>query len=832
MTGHAIKFEPVMRYRLQAMGSVSQIRLLLRRLRDSPGFTVISVFTLAIGIAANIAIFTVVNAVLLRPLPVPDSDRLVILRHAAPALAQLEELPMSDALYFLYVNESRTLDGVALFTGSQASFTGPENPQRVTSAFVTPSFFDVLRTPPRVGRAFTDDDEHVVVLSDGLWRARFGANPDVIGRVVEIAGERTEVVGVMPPRFSFPRPGTQLWQPVQLDEDDVNLGNFSIQGLARLGDDYSLEQAEAELGGMASNLVELFPDEGAATILANAGFTPLILPVREFVVGDIEATLWILLGAVGFLLLIACANVANLFLVRSEARYREVSIRFALGESRRRLVGSILCESVMLGLAGGVVALPLALVAVRLLVSFGPEDLPRLHEVSVDGYVLVFGLTLSSLAGLLFGLLPALRAGVVTASSSLTEGARGASVGRERHLTQRALVVTQVALALTLLIGSGLAVRSFQRIASVDPGFDPRNVLTFQVALHERDYETAESRLNFHRLLVTHLAGLPGAQKVAAASSTPLSGSMGGSGYAIEDHPQDRGAVPPVFMLKQVSPGYFDAMGIELLEGRDLERLDEERQAPVVIVSRAVARAQWPGESALGKGIRRGDRPDDEGEQWTRVVGVVDDVHEVALHLDPPAMVYYPLARGVGDSRQVPLTMSYIARSRETALLVGQIRDAVGTLDPNLPVSDIATMETIVARTRTERAFVLFLLIIAAGFALVLAGVGLYGVISYMVAQRRHEIAIRMAIGAQVSDIRRMVLREASWMALVGTTLGIGSALVLTRRLQALLFETSPVDPVVFVWMSTVLVGVCLLASWLPARRAARIEPATALRFE
>ncbi|MEE8128712.1 MAG: ABC transporter permease [Vicinamibacterales bacterium] len=819
------------------MAFATQCRILLRRLLSRPGFAIISVLTLAIGIAANIAIFTVVNAVLLRPLPVPDSDRLVILRHSAPALVQLEELPMSDALYFLYANESRTLDGVALFTDRQASFTGSENPQRVASAFVTASFFDVLRTPPRVGRAFRVEDERpdsarVVVLSDDLWRTRFGADPDVIGRIVEIAGEPTEVVGVMPPKFAFPRPETQLWQPVELDEEDVNLGRFGVQGLARLEDDYSLEQVEAELGAMASNLEELFPDEGAAPVLVNAGFTPMITPVREFVVGDIQATLWILLGAVGFLLLIACANVANLFLARSEARRPEVSIRLALGENRSRLVGSILFESLVLGLAAGVVALPLALLGVQLLVRFGPQDLPRLQEISVDGYVLVFGLALSSAAGLLFGLLPACRAGAVTASSGLIEGARGASAGRARHLTRRVLVVAQVALALTLLIGSGLAVRSFQRLASVDPGFDSSEVLTFRLSLPERNYETAGTRLNFHRQMVDRLAGVPGVLKVAAASTTPLGGSLGGSGHSLEDHPQADGEVPPVFMMKQISPGYFDAMGIELVEGRDVERLDEERQAPVVIVSRSVARAFWPGMSALGKGIRQGGRPDEEGEEWSRVVGVADDVHEIALHINPPQLVYYPLARGPEDDRQVPLAMSYVVRAEETDLIVGLVRDVVRALDPNLPISDVVTLETLVAQARTERAFVMVLLIIAAALALVLGSVGLYGVISYMVAQRRHEIAIRMAIGAQMTDIHRMVLVEAGWMALLGTALGIGSALLLTRRLQALLFETSPLDPVVFIAVSTLLVGVCLFASWLPAHRAARIDPATALRFE
>ncbi len=814
----------------------SQIPILSRRFAATPGFTVISLVTVAIGVGATIAIFTIVNAVLLRPLPIPDSDRLVMLTHTAPGLVQLDELPMSDALYFLYANESRTLDGVVLIRDGQLSFTGPENPQRVLAADVTASFFDVMRTPPRMGRTFTAEDQRegsapVIMLSDGLWNTRFGADPGVVGRTVEVDGASAEVVGVMPPIFAFPRPETELWRPLRLNEEEVQLGRFGFFGLARIADGYTLEQVQAELGAMLSNLVEVFPDQRAAPVLANAGFRPLIKPAREFVVGDIQTALWILLGAVGFLLLIACANVANLLLARSEARHREIAIRFALGESRAQLAGSILLESLVLGVSGGFVALPLALLAVRLLVRFGPQELPRLNEISVDGSVMVFGLAVSIMAGLLLGLLPALRAGAI-AAFRLAEGSRGASGGRERHLIRRVLVVAQIALALTLSIGSGLAVRSFQRLASVDPGFDAVEVLTFRLSLPERDYGAPGSRLNFHREMVDRLGGLPGVIGVAAASNTPLSGQLNGSGHSLEDHPQAGDEVPPVFMMKRISPGYFDAMRIDLIEGRDFDRLDEERQAPVAIVSRSVARKYWPGESALGKGIRQGGPPETEGEPWFRVVGVADDVYETDLHEDPPEMAYYPLVMEIDGGQDVPLAMSYVVRAEDTDVVAGPVRATVRALDPNLPISDVDTLARLVTRARYERAFVMLLLIIAAAFALLLGSVGLYCVISYMVAQRRREIAIRMAIGAQLADIRRMVLVEAGWMALLGTALGIGSALLLTRRLQALLFETSPLDPLVFLAVSTLLVGVCVLASWVPACRAARIEPVTALRSE
>ena len=815
----------------------SQLRLLWRRAAVNPGFTLISLATLAIGIGANIAIFTVVNAVLLRPLPIPESERLVMLRHAAPGLVQLDELPMSDALYFLYAEESRTLDGVTVLRNGQASFTGPDNPQRVQAASVTASFFDVMRTPPRIGRPFTAEDDRpgaapVIVVSDGLWRTRFGADRGVVGRVVDLDGASVEIIGVMPPGFAFlPAEAAELWRPMRLDRENAQLGAFGINGVARIADGSTLGQVQAELDAMLSNLVEVFPDQGAAPILANAGFRPLVGRAREVVVGDIEATLWILLGAVGFLLLIACANVANLFLVRSEARHGEVAVRAALGESRARAAGSVLLESLVLGVAGGLVSLPLTLLAVRLVVRFGPEALPRLDEISVDASVLAFGFLVSVVAGLVFGLLPALRASAVAASGHMTEGARGATGGRERQLARRGLVVVQIALALTLLVGSGLAARSFQKLAAVDPGFDPVDVLTFGLALAQRDYDSPDSRLNFHRQVVARLGALPGAVEAAAASTVPLGGEVSRSGHSIEGRPLADGDVPPVFMTKRVSPGYFDALRIELVEGRVFDRLDGERDAPIVVVSRSVARAYWPGESAIGKGIRLGGPPGEEGEEWSRIVGVVDDVHEIALHEDPSEMAYYPMP-GVTRGEGVPVAMRYVVRAPNAAALAGAAREAVRGLDPTLPVAEVETLETLVGRARGERAFVMVLLIIAAGLALLLGSVGLYGVVSWTVAQRRREIAIRMAVGAQVTDVRRLVLTEAGGLALAGAALGIGSAVALTRRLQALLFETSPLDPTVFLAVSTLLVGVCLLASWLPARRAARIDPMTALRAE
>lgn len=812
----------------------TDIRLVYRSSRRRLTFTFACVVTLALGLGATIAIFTVVNTVLLRPLPMPNANRLVVLEHVAPKLTPLE-MGMSDALYVLYANESHTLERVALFENAHVSLTDPGNPQWVPAAQVSASFFDVVQVPPHIGRVFTGDDERpgappVVVLGYGLWQRRFGGDPTVVGEGVEIDGRPVEVIGVMPRGFSFPDLDTQLWQVIRLDPEDLSLGNFRARGLARLADGQTPAQVQAELSGMAANLAELLPDQGPAAMLVNAGFTSRVKPARTLIVGDIQATLWMLLGAVGFLFLIACANVTNLLLARAEARHREFALRLALGESRAHVVGTALAESVLLALISGLVAAPLAVGAVGLVVRFGPQELPRLSEIAPDATVVLFGLALSLIAGVLFGILPALKAGAMPVSACLSDGARGSSAGRDRHLMRRVLVVMQLALALTLLVGSGLAARSFQRLAKVDPGFDPTGVLGLRLSLPEGRYQRAERRLQFHRRLVARLAGLPGARAAAAVSALPLDGSIGGSSATIEGRVRQKDEVPATLMQKYVSPGYFDAIGIAFVEGRDFNQLDEDRGTPVVIVSRNVARTYWPDESALGKGIRQSPGPG-EGT-WFRIVGVVEDVHQQSLHDLPPHLAYYPLAVPTGDDQfHVPSAMSYVVRSDGTDL-AAPARAAVHALDPALPISVVEPLEYVVARARARRAFLMVLLGIASALALLLGAIGLYGVISFVVAQRRHEIAIRMAMGAQLTDIRRLVLVEAGWMAVVGTALGLASAVALTRRLQALLFNTSPLDPVVIITVSVLLATICFLASWFPARKAALVDPIATLRAE
>ena len=814
-----------------------EIRRCLRSFVRNPLFTGVAVLTLALGVGAAIALFTLVNAVLLRPLPFPDADRLVTLAWSGNDGNDGGSLGFSGPLYFRYADESRTLDAVAAYGDGPANFTDPDDPQRVAAAAVTPALFDVLQTPPRLGRALAAADVQpdappVVVLGDAVWRTRFGADPGVVGRIVDIDATRTEVVGVMPPGFTFPGSETALWRPLRIDRETTQLGDFFYRGVARLADGVAPAQGQAELQTLVSNLSTVFPDQYAAPFLEEMGFQPLIVPLHEVVVGHVRTTLWVLLGAVGILLLIASVNVANLFLVRSEARVDEWVIRYALGAHRRWLAGAVFLESLLIGLAGGAAALPLAWLAVQMLVRTAPRDLPRLDEVSMDGSVLLFGLVASIAAGLVCGLLPAWRASAV-GTANLPAGTRGTTDGRDRQLARRGLVVAQISLALTLLVGSGLAVRSFQRLAAVDPGFDPAGALTFGLALPDRAYATPESRLAFHRRMVERLRGLPGVTGAAAATGMPLTGFSRTSDIHFEGR-GDADGVRPVLPWKQVSPGYFQAMDVEMVDGRDFNRLDAER-APVAIVSRSLAETWWPGEPVLGKGIRPGGLPVPAGDGWFRIVGVVEDVHETALHEAPPAMGYYPLAyplRFPDAGGAVQPSMRYVVRGPNAAALTAGVREVVRSLDRGLPISDVSTLEALVDRARAQRAFVMVLLMVAAVFALLLAAIGLYGVIAYMVTRRRREIAVRMAVGAQVGDIRRLVLKEAGGLALAGAALGAGAAAALTRQLQALLFETSPFEPPVFAAVAALLVAICLFASWLPARRATHIDPMSALRVE
>ena len=810
-------------------------RSLARELRRSPGFLLIAVLTLGVGIGANAAIFSVVDAVVIRPLPYPEPERLVGVWHDAPGL-KLNHFEQSNGTYAIYRKENRVLEDFGIYDTRPATLTGSGTPERVDSAELTGSIFSVLRAPAARGRTIQEADEKpgaekVAVLSDALWRRRFGGDPKAVGATLRVNGVERRVVGVMPEGFRFPEASTSLWLPMTLDPAKLNPGSFNYPGIARLRPGVTPARAARELSALVWRIPEVYGDSQINRgMIASAKLSVLVIPMRQDLVGDVERVLWILLGSVACILLIACANVANLFLVRAEGRQREVAVRTALGATRGDVARLFLGESLALSLLGGLVGLGLAWAGVRLLVRLRPEGIPRLEEVGVDGRVLLFTLLISGLAGLLCGSLAALRYGAPSLTA-LKEGGRGGSAGRERHRARNVLVIAQVALALVLLVGSGLMVKSFWRLRGIDPGFEPRGVLSLALNLPESDYPDTASTFRFVDQLLARVRALPEVAGAATIYPLPLSGSNTNSGFSIEDFPLPRDQVPPIFNNGFVSPGYFQAMGIPVIAGRTFERL-EARPTNEVLVSRSLAERFWPGRSPLGKRITAGI----PGKSpWSTIVGVVGDVHVRTLEEKPEPAVYFPMVR-YGDKKEdewAPHGFVLVVKGKvDPKSLVAPVRRVVRALDPNLPLSAVRPMPELVSRSMARTSFTMLLLVIAAAVALLLGTVGIYGVISYVVSQRTREIGVRMALGARRDDISRMVLREGLGITLLGIAIGLAGALAVTRLMLALLFGVSPTDPGTFAAVPVLLAAVALLASWMPARRAAEVEPLEAIRYE
>ncbi|MCP4664231.1 MAG: ABC transporter permease [bacterium] len=812
---------------------MSHLRQAVRKLRQSPGFTILSVLTLAVGIAATTAIFSVVNAVLLRPLPFPDSERLVVPTHD---MVDATAINQSDATYVRYREHNRVFEDIAIRSWTSAALTGMGDPERLRAMAVTASFFRVLRLGPVLGRAFEEAEERpgappVVILGDGLWRRRFGAEREILGRTIELDGVKREIIGVMPPGFDFPARRIEVWLPLEIDPVNTVLGRISFPCVARLRGGVSVEAAEADLNRLLADMEEAFPGDSTGPELARAGFTARVMPLRDVVVGEVEATLWILLGTVSLVLAIACANVANLFLVRSEGRLREVAVRTALGATRARLMTGSLTESVLLGVLAGLVGLLGAWGAIRLLVAFTPGHTPRLHEVGIDGRVVAFTAAVAILTGLLFGLIPALRARVGDLGAVLKEGGRRTSGGRGRYRARQLLVGAQVALALVLLLGSGLMVRSFLNLSGLDPGFRAAHVLSFQLSLPEARYPEGASTARFFQQLTERIETLPGVESVGATSSLPLGGHYHGRGHLVEDSLLEPDGVPPSFKTNFVAPGYFATLGIALKEGRPIERSDHENRRAVAVVSESLARRYWPDESALGKRLTVEEQG---GGPWYTIVGVVGDVRSFRLTDEPPEAVYYSMLPTEGaEHGWTARDMTVVVRTQgEPTALVDSLRREVSALDPSLPMAYVETLEEVLWEAKAPMAFTVVMLVVAAAVSLLLGAVGTFGIISHLVSQRTQEIGVRMALGARRSEVVGMVLREGLVLAGAGAGVGLAGAVGLTRWLESILFQVSPLDPVTFFSVPVVLVAVAMLASWQPAQRASRVDPMVALRYE
>ncbi len=817
------------------MNVLNEVRQAARALLRRPGFTTVAVLTLALGIGANTAIFAVVDAVLLRPLPYPEPQRLVVIDHHAPGLG-IADLTNSAGTMRFYREEAPFFSSLAGYERSPVNLTGQGRAARIETIRVTPSLFRVLETQPVLGRPFNAADAAegaapVAILTHATWVGRFGSDPSVLGRTVDLDGVHTQIVGVMPSGFAFPDPGAALLRPLHIDPSGA-FGTFGIRGVARLAPGVTLAEARRRITELQGRMPAFFGDKDVTPgFMKKAGWSVTLQTLRERTVGDVASALWIILGTVGFVLLIACANVASLLLVRAESRRKEVAVRAAMGAGRGRLAAVFLTESLLLGVAGGVVGVALAWGGVKLLVALGPQTLPRLHDIGLGAPVLLFAAALSVLAGLGFGAIPLARVLGRGFTRALREGGRGSTDGRERHRARNVLVTGQLALALVLLVGAGLMVRTFRHMRGVDLGFDPTNVLT--VGLSMGGAQAVRSRLpeaaRVYQQVADRVAALPGVEHVGVTTALPLGGGdWNGTSFQIASKPTAANALPPFAMYKAVGPGYFQAMGMTLEQGRAERESDVEDGVPVAWVNETLARTFLDGK-AVGKRIRFGRGSD---STWAEVVGVLKDVHEFSLTEPTRAVAYLPLLTGHWGFPDLDVGYLVVKTARDPTSLVPAIRRIVHETDPDVPITTASTMSEVVGRSMQRTSFTLVLLAVATLVALLLGAIGLFGVVSYVVSQRTREIGIRMAMGARADDVRRMVLREGALLGAAGVALGLAGAFGLTRLMRSILFGVSATDPVAFVAAPVVLLAVVALATWLPARRASGLDPVEALRAE
>jgi predicted permease len=811
------------------------LQLAVRGLVRRPGFTAVAVLTVALGIGANTAVFTLVDGVLLRPLPLPDAHELVSLQHLGRD--GQDELPQSGGLHFLYMEQARTLASLAMFSPTSANLVRDGDPERLIGQAATPGFFPTLGVDAARGRTFSEAEGQqggpsVVVLSDGLWRSSFGAAPDVIGTTIDLDGVTREVVGVMPPDFGYPDRNARFWIPLQLDEAQAPIAQFFGQGVARMADGETLETVQAELTGLLARLPELRPGDPAVEFLMGVEIRARTRSLKESLVGDVSRTLWILLGTVAFVLLIACANVANLLLVRAEGRQRELALRVAVGAGRWQVMRGFIAESVVLAGAGAAAGLAIAFLAIRVTAAFIPSDLPRMDEVGLDLRVLGFTVLSAGVAAIVFSLFPLARYGVRDLAGQLRDGggARGATGGRDRHRLRNGLVVTQVALALVLLVGSGLMMRSFIALGAIDPGFEAEGVVTARVIVPPGEIEGWQETDAFFEAVRRRIAQQPGVLSAGWGSSVPLGGNgVSFGGIEVEDHPRSAEELPIFAALPQVDEGWVEALGIELLAGRTFQRGDGADGTRSAMVSRAFAEEWWPDESPLGRGVRYGG----EDEEWYRIVGVVDDVRHYGLARPPDAMIYFPVVTSQGETTQVTRSRDIAIRVQGDPLaFVPILRRELRAVNPRIPLANPRTMAEVFRASTARTSFTMAMLGAASGIALLLGLIGIYGVISYVVSQRTREIGIRMALGATAPSVRTLVVRQGLGLALGGVALGLLAAAGMSRVMESVLFGVSAIDPLTYGGVAGALVAVAMLASWLPALRAASVDPSLALRSD
>jgi predicted permease len=800
------------------------LRFGLRMLAKSRGFTIVAVIALALGIGANSAIFSVVNAVLLRPLPYKDPDRLVMVWEDATHQGFPRNTP-AVANYIDWREQNHVFEDMAAMAAQSFNLTGVGEPERIDGRRVSASLFHLLGVEPQLGRAFLPEEDkaggnRVVIISHGLWQRRFGADPSIIGRPVTLNGESYTVVGVMPPTFQFPSREDQLWVPIAFAPKEViDRGNHYLEVIARLKRGIILQRAQVEMNTIAARLQQQYPE-------FNARIGAVVVPLQEHVVGNIKPALLVLLGAVGFVLLIACANVANLLLARAAVRQKEIAVRVALGAGRSRLTRQFLTESVLLAGLGGGAGLLLSTAGTKLLKGFIPETISQAQTITVDARVLIFTAAVSLLTGLIFGLAPAAQVSSSNLNETLKEGGREPVSGSRGNRIRGLLVISEVAISFILLIGAGLLINSFVHLRNVDPGFRTDHLLTMKVELPEVKYADRARRSAFYAELIRRIETLPGIKSAAVASNLPLTYNGDSITISIEGRPDPPPDQRPDVVTRVISPRYFATMGIQLQHGRDFSEQDRADSRGVVVISERTARHFWPGENPIGKRLKPGSSGN--RRPWLEIVGVVKDVRQMDLAAEPKLQMYLPYEQA--DFFQ---PNALVIRTNINPLsLAATVRKTVWDIDKDQPVSNISSMEQVLSASVARQRFSMVLLGIFAALALVLAAVGIYGVMSYSVAQRTHEIGIRMALGAQRTDVMKLTVSQGMRLVVIGVIAGLVAAVMLTRVMSSLLFGISATDPVTFAAISLVLMSAALLASYIPAVRATKVDPMVALRYE
>ncbi len=813
-------------------GLFQDVRFALRQLFKSSGFTAVAVITLALGIGANTAIFSVVNGVLLRPLAFKDPGRLVRVWHVPPpkSFPGMTLFSVSAANYADWENQNHVFASMAIMTGHSFTMTGGNKPEQVDACAVSAGFFSTLGIPPMLGRVLSPDEDqvghsHVVVLSHRMWQEHFGSNPEIVGHNINLDGEAYLVAGVMPASFRFPD-FAQMWTPMAwTDKERAVRGEHHYMVIARLKPGVELQQAKAEMNTISDRLQQLYPDD-------DKGWGATVLPLHDDMVSDVRTPLLVLLGAVGFVLLIACVNVANLALAKTFSRQKEIAIRTALGASWPRVLRQLLTETVLLALAGGALGLSCAHYGIRLIVAFLGDKLPGFTEIKLDSQVLAFTALISVLSGVIAGVLPAVRLARGNVSQVLKQGLGRTDADSGGHRTRSILVVSEVALSLMLLVGAGLMIRSFQKLQSVNPGFDARNVLTMNAMVSRAKFSSPLQQINFFEGALQRIRTLPGVESAGVIDDIPLDNGGSHQPIAIEGRPVVPMSEQPEVDVRLISPGYMSALHVPILRGQDISDADIAGRPDVILISESMARQFWPGEDPLGKRLTLTFYPDAVRE----VVGVVGDVKLDSLdQTRANAALYFPLdqlsASSNGGWTSFPMTL--VVRSvSSSAGMVSPVANAVHDVDPAMPLRDILTMDDLVANSVSQQRFNMLLLGSFAGLALLLAAVGIYSVLSYSVKRSVREIGIRLALGARLSDELRRVVFEGMKPTLLGVAIGAAGALLLGRVLSSLTFGIKPSDPVTFVAVTALLAVIALLASLIPAYRATRVDPMVALRYE